>query len=66
MTIVKEISAYVLLALLAACVACAAIGAATFTGGIVGLPVGAVAALLAFLALRRPTGRALAAAVDSL
>jgi hypothetical protein len=50
---------------LGACVLCAAIVAANLTGGVVGVPAGAAAGVLAFLSLRRVTGRIVAAAVDS-
>ena len=66
MNIIKEIGAYTGLLLLFACVLCAGLVAARFTGGLLGLPVGAVAAVLTFRALRRVTGRVVAAALDSL
>jgi hypothetical protein len=66
MNMLKEIGAYVGLASLAACVLCAAIVAAHLTGGVLGLPAAATAAVLTFMALRRVTGRIVAAAVDSL
>jgi hypothetical protein len=65
MTFVKEIAAYVGLVRLAACLVCAAIVAAKLTGGVLGVPAGAAAAVLTFLSLRRVTGRIVAAAVDS-
>jgi hypothetical protein len=62
MTFVKEIAAYVGLVRLAACLVCAAIVAAKLTGGVLGVPAGAAAAVLTFLSLRRVTGRIVAAA----
>ena len=64
MNFAKEIGAYTSLLLLAACVLCAGIVASQLTGGLLGLPVGAVVAVLTFLGLRRVTGRVVAAAVD--
>ena len=66
LNIVKEISAYLGLVLLAACVLSAGITASLFTGGFLGLPVGAAAAVLTFLVLRRVTGRVVGAAVNDL
>ena len=61
----KELGAYVGLVVLGACVVCAAIVAVKLTGGVLGVPAGAAAAVLTFLSLRRVTGRIVAAAVDS-
>ena len=66
MNIVKEISAYVGLAVLAACVLSAGIVASQLTGGVLGLAVGAGVAVVTFLGLRRITGRVVAAAVADL
>jgi hypothetical protein len=66
MNTAKEIAAYAGLALLAVCVLSAGIVAASITGGVLGIAVGAVAAAGTFQALRRVTGRMIAAAVDSL
>jgi hypothetical protein len=63
---VKELGAYLGLVALAACVLSAGIVASQLTGGLLGLAVGAVAAVLAFRALRGVTGRAVGAAVDQL
>jgi hypothetical protein len=65
MNLVEELGAYVSLLVLAACVLCAAIVAANLTGGVLGVPAGAAAAVLTFLSLRRITGRIVAAAVHS-
>ena len=64
--IVKEITAYLGLVVLAVCVLSAGIVASQLTGGVLGLAVGAVAAVLTFLGLRRITGRVVAAAVADL
>ena len=61
----KEIGAYLALVLLAACVLAVGIVAADIGGGLLGVPAGAAAAAGSFQALRRVTGRAIAAAVDS-
>jgi hypothetical protein len=66
LNIVKEISAYLGLVLLAACVLSAGITASLLTGGVLGLPVGAAAAVLTFFVLRRVTGRVVGAAVNDL
>jgi hypothetical protein len=66
MTQVKEIGAYLGLALLAVCVLCAAIVGANLAPGVLSLPAGAVAAVLAFQALRGGAGRLIGAAMDSL
>jgi hypothetical protein len=66
MNTAKEIAAYAGLALLAVCVLSAGIVAASITGGVLGIAVGVVAAAGTFQALRRVTGRMVAAAVDSL
>jgi hypothetical protein len=65
MTRMKEIGAYLGLALLAVCVLCAAIIGANLAPGVLSVPGGAVAAVLAFQALRGVTGRLIGAAVDS-
>jgi hypothetical protein len=66
LNIVKEIGAYLGLVALAACVLSAGIVASQVTGGVLGLAVGAVAAILTFRALRGVTGRVVAAAVANL
>jgi hypothetical protein len=66
MNTTKEIGAYLGLALLVACVACAGILAAAVTGGVRARPAAAAAAAATFQILRRVTGRAVAAAVDSI
>jgi hypothetical protein len=63
LNLAKEIGAYTGLLVLAACVLGAGLVASQLTGGLLGLPVGAVAAVLTFLGLRRVTGRVVAAAV---
>ena len=66
MSNVKEVGAYLGLVALAACVLSAGIVASQLTGGVLGLALGAVAAVLAFRALRRVIGRVVGAAVDEL
>jgi hypothetical protein len=62
----KEIGAYLGLVLLTACVLAVGIVSADVAGGLSGIPVGVVAAAATFQVLRRVTGRAIAAAVDSM
>jgi hypothetical protein len=65
MSSVKEIGAYLGLTLLALCVLCAGIATAHVVGGFLGLFAGMAAAAGTFQALRRVTGRVVAAAVAS-
>jgi hypothetical protein len=66
MTQIKEIAAYLGLVVLAVCVLSAAIVGANLAPGLLSVPAGIAAAVLAFLALRRVTGRLVGAVVDSL
>jgi len=66
MDIIKEIGAYISLMFLAVCVLTAAIVAAKLTWGLLSVPAALTAAAVTFVALRRVTGRMVAAAVDSL
>jgi hypothetical protein len=65
MSTVKEIGAYLGLALLALSVLCAGIATAHVVGGFLGLFAGTAAAAGTFQALRRVTGRVVGAAVES-
>jgi hypothetical protein len=64
MNTAKEVGACLGLALLALCVLTAGIVAGLTVGGRLSVPVGAIAAAATFQALRRPTGRVVAAAVE--
>ena len=64
MNTAKEVGACLGLALLALCVLTAGIVAGFTVGGLLSVPVGAIAAAATFQALRRLTGRVVAAAVE--
>ena len=66
MSFVKSIAAYTALILLAVCVVSAGIVGANLAPGLLSIPAGAIAAAATFQALRGVTGRAVAAAVESL
>ncbi|HWT23775.1 MAG TPA: hypothetical protein VN213_09735 [Solirubrobacteraceae bacterium] len=62
----REIGAYLGLVLLAVCVLSAAVIGANIAEGLLSIPAAIAAAVAAFQALRRVTGRIVGAAVDSL